>query len=72
MQEMLTDLIFEINYDACSLLDIFNTARLEYTNAQWFVYVVRGWQNYFHKVLIDKIAFFYIHMVKENLHPNCI
>ena len=32
MQEMLTDLIFEINYDACSLLDIFNTARLEYTN----------------------------------------
>ena len=30
------------------------------------------WQNYFKRVLIDKIAFFYNHMVKENLHPNCL
>ena len=33
---------------------------------------MRGWQKYFQRVLIDKIAFFFIHMVKENLHSNCI
>ena len=36
-----------------------------------------GWQNYFqgfwsYMVLMDEMAFFYIHMVKENLHQNCI
>ena len=40
--------------------------------AQWSDHVVRGWQNYFQRILIDKIVFFYIHMVKENLHRNFI
>ena len=42
------------------------------SNAQWSDYVVRWWKNYFQSVLIDKIAFFYIHMAKENLHPSGI
>ena len=45
---------------------------LKKANTQRSDYVVRGWQNYFQRVLIDKIAFSYIHMEKENLHPNYI
>ena len=34
-------------------------------SAQWSKSIVRGWQNYFQRVLVNQIAFLHIHMVKE-------